>query len=75
MKRQKNTEKIVPALNSTLTTCLLLLQCYGIMALKVLRDRSQLSYIVSEALLSGSMAIARFKRMESRQAITLLVDR
>ena len=44
MKRQKNMEKIVLALSSGLITCLLLLQCYGILALKVLRDKPQLNY-------------------------------
>ena len=66
MKRQKNMEKIVLALSSALTTCLLLLQCYGILALKVLRDRSQLNYILSEAVLTRNNAIARFKRMKYR---------
>ena len=66
MKRQENMEKIVLALSSELTTCLLLLQCYGILALKVLRDRSQLNYIASEAVLSRNNAIARFKRMKYR---------
>ena len=43
MKRQKNMENIVLALSSALTTCLLLLQCYSILALKIMRVRSQLS--------------------------------
>ena len=66
MERQKNMEKIVLALTSALTTCLLLLQCYGILALKVLRDRLQLSYIAPVAFLSRNRAITRFKRMKSK---------
>ena len=41
------------------------LQCYGILALKMLGDRSQSSYIASETVLSRNNAIARFKRMVS----------
>ena len=66
MERQKNMEKIVLALTSALTTCLLLLQCYGILALKVLRDRLQLSYIAPVALLSRNNATTQFKRMKSK---------
>ena len=39
MKRQKNMEKIVLALSSALTTCSLLLQCYSVLALKIMRVR------------------------------------
>ena len=66
MKRQKNMEKIVAALSFALTTCLLLLQCYSSLALKIMRVRLQLSYIVSEVVLSRNNAIARLKRMKSR---------
>ena len=45
MKRQKKMEKTVLALISALTTCLLLLQCYSILALKIMRVRSQLSIL------------------------------
>ena len=74
MKRQKNMEKIVLALSSAVTTCLLLLQFYGIFILKVLRDRSQLSHMVAEAVLSRNNAIAQFKRMKSWETMTLFVD-
>ena len=43
MKRQKNMKKIVLALSSALTTCLLLFQCYSILTLKIMRNGSQLS--------------------------------
>ena len=43
MERQKNMEKIVLALSSALRTCLLLLQCYSILALKIMQVMSQLS--------------------------------
>ena len=43
MKQTEKYEKIVLALSSALTTCLLLLQCYSILALKIMRKRSQLS--------------------------------
>ena len=66
MKRHKKLEKIVLTLSFALTTCLLLLQCYGIFALTVLRDRSKLSYIASEAVLLRNNTIARFQRMKSR---------
>ena len=41
MKKQKNMAKIVLVLSSALTTCLSLLQCYSILALKLMQDRSQ----------------------------------
>ena len=66
MKRQENMEKIILALSSALTASLLLLQCYGILALKVLRNRSKLNYIALEEVLSRNNAIARFKRMKYR---------
>ena len=40
MKRQKSIEKIILALNSALTTSL---QCYRILAPKIMRVKSQLS--------------------------------
>ena len=51
MKRQKNMDKMVLAPSSALTTFLLLLQCYGILALKELRDRSRLNHTALEAIL------------------------
>ena len=66
MKRQENMEKIVLALSSALTTFLLLLQCYSVLALEIIRDRSQLRYIALEAVLLRNSAIARFKKMKSR---------
>ena len=66
MKRQENMEKIVLALSSALTTFLLLLQCYSVLALEIMRDWSQLRYIALEAVLSRNSAIARFKKMKSR---------
>ena len=65
MKRQKNMEKIFLALSFALKTCLLLLQCYSILALKIMWVRSQLSYIMPEAVLSRNNAIAQLKRMKS----------
>ena len=66
MKRQENMEKIVLALSSALTTFLLLLQCYSVLALEIMRDRSQLRHIALEAVLPRNSAIARFKKMKSR---------
>ena len=54
------------AFSSTLKTCVLLLQCYIILALKTMRDRSKLSYIASEVILSRNNTIAWFKKMKSR---------
>ena len=39
MKRQKSMEKIVLALSSAPTTFVLPLQCYSILALKIIWDR------------------------------------
>ena len=64
--KKKKMEKMVLALSSGLTTCLLPLQCYGIFALKLLRERSKSSYIESETVLSRNDTIAQFKRMRSR---------
>ena len=66
MKRQENMEKIVLALSSALRTFLLLLQCYSVLALEIMRVWSQLRYIALEAVLSRNSAIARFKKMKSR---------
>ena len=68
MKRQKNMKKIILALSSALTTCLLLLQYFSFLALKIMPVMSQLSYIASEAVLSRNNAIAQFKRMKSRSS-------
>ena len=65
-RRKKKMEKMVLALSSGLTTCLLPLQCYDIFALKLLRERSKSSYIESETVLSRNDTIAQFKRMRSR---------
>ena len=43
MRRQKNMEKKIFVLSSALTTCLLLLQCFSILTLKIMRVRSRLS--------------------------------
>ena len=61
MKRQKNMEKIVLAFSSALRTCLLLLQCYSILALKIMQV---MSYTVLEAVLPRNNAIARIKSVK-----------
>ena len=66
MKRQKNMKKIVLPLSFALTTCLLLLHCYSVLALKIMWVRSQLTYIASKAVLPRNNVIAYFKRMKSR---------
>ena len=68
MKRQKKMENIVLTLSFALITCLFLLQCYGIFALKLsyIEIKSKLSYVASEAVLSRNNTIARYQRMKSR---------
>ena len=55
--RQKNMKKIVLGLSTALKTCVLLLQCYSNLALKIIWESSQLNYIALVAVLSRNNAI------------------
>ena len=68
-KEKEKHGKIVLTLSSALTTCLLLLQCYSILALKLMWIKS-----VLEVVSSRNNAIARLKGMKFSQAMTLLIN-
>ena len=73
MKSQKNMENIVLALSSALTNCILLLQGYSILALKIMQDRLQLSCITLEAVFQETLPLLCTKEWRLGK-LTFLVD-